>query len=281
MLTVVGHGQDTTAFRAYKSFFGKESTEWYGIIGDYDFTNSNVLRSRNDTIVDGQRYKVFDFYTIVTYNGYDEFLDPYLNLLMREDSTSGKLWCRYPEDSEEFLIADMSLNVGDTFITKKIGHSGYYYSNYYVQDVITSDSDVILELTNTINGETIHFIEGVGCDNLLDYTGFTVFSSILCCYHDGVIVYRTQYYNECYLPWENIDKIANNSISLYPNPCSDWLYIEGLDTAEVLFFDIKGKLTWKHQGGGRIDISSLPRGMYIAHISSNNSITSSRLIIKL
>ena len=41
MLMVVGHGQDTTAFRAYKSFFGKESTEWYGIIGDYDFTNSN------------------------------------------------------------------------------------------------------------------------------------------------------------------------------------------------------------------------------------------------
>jgi hypothetical protein len=280
-LAVLGHGQDTTAAQGFKSFFGQESTEWYGIIGDYDFTNSYVLRSRNDTIIDGLRYKIFDFYTIVTYNGYDEFLDPYLNLFMREDSTVGKLWCRYPEESEEFLIADMSLNVGDTFKIKNIEYSGYSYSYYYVQDVITSGSDLILELKNAINGETIHFIEGIGCDNLFHYTRTSAYSSILCCYHDETMVYHKQGYNECYITWENLDEIANNRISLYPNPCSEWLYCQGEEIAEVFFEDIKGKLAWKHLGAGKIDISSLPRGMYIARISINNSITTSRLIIKL
>lgn len=53
---------------------------------------------------------------------------------------------------------------------------------------------------------------------------------------------------------------AETTLSVYPNPASDYLYVEAKE--EVKIFDLCGKLVLQSQGASKIDISSLSDGMY-------------------
>ena len=67
----------------------------------------------------------------------------------------------------------------------------------------------------------------------------------------------------------SVSEINNNSISIYPNPASNILFIDGLkhnSTASI--FDINGKILINKQIiNNQIDISSLPNGFYIIKIT--------------
>jgi hypothetical protein len=49
-----------------------------------------------------------------------------------------------------------------------------------------------------------------------------------------------------------------SSLNLYPNPATDFIFVETQNAVHI--FDLCGKLVL--QGCGRIDVSSLPEGMY-------------------
>lgn len=58
-----------------------------------------------------------------------------------------------------------------------------------------------------------------------------------------------------------------SSLSLYPNPANDFVFVETQNAVRI--FDLCGKLVL--QGSGRIDVSSLPEGMYL--VKSENGFT--------
>ena len=59
--------------------------------------------------------------------------------------------------------------------------------------------------------------------------------------------------------------LAPAEIELYPNPCSDWLYVSDSQLCSVDILDVTGTVKIK-TGTARINVSSLPKGIYIARI---------------
>jgi hypothetical protein len=77
-------------------------------------------------------------------------------------------------------------------------------------------------------------------------------------------------------------KEANHqpSLALYPNPASNELYIRGLgnETVQISIFDLQGKLLMMQESAGKIDISQLASGTYIAGIKQRGTTTFKRWV---
>jgi len=166
---------------AYKSFFGNEITEWYGQTMDYDWNENHMLRTTADTTFDGKTYKKIIFYDVSLTNGnYYERSNHKYDFYLREDTTTGQLWCRYPDEDEDFLIADMSLSIGDSIMLRN--YDNYYDERkYYVIDKAVIDNRAIVLLYDSFyisypfvdpTFSSVCFIEGVGCSNLISYSRY-------------------------------------------------------------------------------------------------------------
>ncbi|WP_353718763.1 T9SS type A sorting domain-containing protein [Dyadobacter sp. 676] len=71
-------------------------------------------------------------------------------------------------------------------------------------------------------------------------------------------------------------------LSVYPNPVTDKLHVkESRTVKEVTMFNTKGLKVYhsKGLGGGAIDVTSLPTGIYAVHITRNGGITSVQKIL--
>jgi hypothetical protein len=77
----------------------------------------------------------------------------------------------------------------------------------------------------------------------------------------------------------SVDEISSSNISIYPNPVADHLYLNipsDTDLEIIHITDINGRLihTQKndaHNGNLKIDVSSLPTGVYVVQIEGKNS----------
>jgi PKD repeat protein len=73
---------------------------------------------------------------------------------------------------------------------------------------------------------------------------------------------------------DNIDGLNSESITIYPNPAENRVYISGINKPfEVSVFDISGKLRLVQQKTGTepVEVSSLKNGIYIIEIKTGNS----------
>lgn len=98
----LSHGQGQSGFQ---SFFGMESTRWNGvteITEFYDVPLTNyVLRIAGDTVVDGKAFnkiECFAIYLLRDSKGKDSSHD----FCLREDASTGKLWCRFLDEDNDF-----------------------------------------------------------------------------------------------------------------------------------------------------------------------------------
>jgi hypothetical protein len=284
---VSGHGQDTTGFQ---SFFGHETTVWHGVTEYYDVALENhLLRETQDTVVDGLVYKKIEYSKVFWYNGYSEVRDSEKDFYLREDTVAGKLWCRFPNEEEEFLVVDLSLSIGDTIMLRN--YTNPYLNlelKYVVQDTATTDNRRTLVLECREMNERISFIEGVGCTNLFDYTRYPVMiaSYLVCCFKDGSLVYHDSRINareeqDCVIHDVGIEENeASLTITVFPNPCTDWIAIEGDSPLSIRLYNIEGHCVKnKTEGNGVLDMSDLPRGCYSLQIFANNQVVQ-RIIIK-
>ena len=57
-----------------------------------------------------------------------------------------------------------------------------------------------------------------------------------------------------------VSEQAEATLAVYPNPTSDYLYVDTKE--EVKIFDLCGKLVLQSQGTSKINVSSLSDGMY-------------------
>ena len=80
-------------------------------------------------------------------------------------------------------------------------------------------------------------------------------------------------------PTAGVDDQNQLDISIYPNPSSDIVYIDGNYTQlKVIVYDILGKQLMNKSITKSIDISHLDNGVYILQLSDGAKLTTQRII---
>lgn len=248
MAVVAYFAADSTGMREYQSYFGQETTVWNAVGAYYDCPWENyVIRIAGDTVVDQQHYKKAEYSNVYWRGGYDEQRVPEYDLLLREERTTGRLWGRYADEDEDYLIADMSLNIGDTFYMR----NGYGTIAHIVQDTATVDSRRIIFLSvlsyYTYNGELLRFVEGIGCTYNMGYlrNGFSLGGPLVCCHKDGELVYHNPLpgfpEDDCIIRAVGIDEVPADAVRVYSRGGD--IVVEGADGEPVQVFDIVGRPT--------------------------------------
>jgi hypothetical protein len=201
---------------------------------------------------------------------------------------TGRLWCHLRNGDSAFLIADMSLSIGDSIVLRDyIRNFGNYESVVYVvRDTMTQDSlyTIVLESGN----RTITFIEGVGCSNFFDFQSRVeddiIGSELICCHKDSNLVYHVEYWTEgdCIDHRAGIEQPkGSQSISVWPNPCNEWFEIGSDNEVSAKLYDIKGNVVVDNiEANKRIDVSSIPKGAYLLRIINNNIPTIKTIIVQ-
>lgn len=281
--TAVGFAQHQNGFQ---SFFGLESTEWNGVTEYYDVPWENqLLRITNDTLISDMYFKKVEYSAVYWHNGYSEGRDSSLDLFLREDTATGKLWCRFRDGNADFIIADMSLSIGDTIWLPN--YVDYRDSVMYtVQDTLTQDGYYTITLNDEFTERSIMFIEGVGCSNLFDYLRLPIIGSqMVCCHKDGGLIYHYSMNGwpeeDCVVRPVGVNEcVENQKVHIWPNPCNDWIYInsdEHIESAKI--YDMMGHLILDNIScKDKVCIKNLPQGIYLLFIESNHSKSNIKII---
>ncbi len=272
----------TTSGQSYKSIFGHAQTSWnvaYFVPSDWTFTDSLVVC--NDTIINSYHYKSVKGSPFSTHD-----LDGYI----REDTITGRVWYLDKSiDHKEYLIMDLSLNVGDTFIINNTPFPGDSIS--IVDSIKYIDGNKVLYLTvNSIvivsPDYVLTFIEGIGPnagivyqhEQSLDYETGTI---LLCSYKDFVQVYAHSnplFSGQCNVQSGGIEEnmTENLRLKIFPNPSSDKIQIEleGTMLYSLEIFDYTGKIisskTNIYSTSFDIDMTEYPSGIYLLKVKGDD-----------
>ncbi len=296
--TVVAQNDTVTG---YKSIFGHESTVW-NVMMEYldDGSGYNyIMRSSIDTSVNDNIYKKIEVYF---YNNIvdTEYLRQYI--LLREDTTTGKVWFRCIGDDRleyeigikdtDFLIMDMSMEIGDSILLFLVGRR-YSYSIlldwFFVSAIDTINNFKTIHLHDKDNDE-VEFIEGIGGSNLFDaIEPWHYYSALVCCHKDGELVYHKAppYHSDenCIIPHVGIENSAiESSVFVYPNPATnEAMVLSSFGINEVEVFDMAGSCVLRQEASGlsaKLDVKALPRGTYIVRIHTPMGVTARKLAVQ-
>ncbi len=252
----------------YQSFFGKTSTSWNSVGSGLNRVNewTDSVAYEKDTLLAGVSYKKVSLWRAYPNAAYQS------DLLFREDTTTGRLWHRYP-DSTNTLIADLSLGVGGQFFhpvatTVALTVDSVYYVN--------SRKHVRFQNSSLLDVPLI-FIEGVGPSH-----GVLFVSPLLCQYKDGnpnYVLNVPHYPGICNVhELTSIDSHLEIGIRISPNPTTGLIKIEspavGKDLV-VYVYDAIGRhlLTKKYSGGGcEVNLGQLSPGLYMIAIKNSNKL---------
>jgi len=285
----------------YESFFGRESWE-YNIVyletcKEYDpnllgfccMTETFFFSKSNKDTIAGKEY----------YKNYGVFL--------REDTINGVLYARYSQDeqSPEYVLCDLSLAVGDTFIYH------YYPESYSAIPMIVDSISYVSQkkmLHLSIVGEepyslfytpfygleeyniSLRFMEGVGPIYGVRQAAFfdEDLGLLLCMHKDDSLVYMTHEDLGCYqIGIDGIPHYSQAYLQVYPNPSNNQITVEFISEEDVsgivVIQDEAGRVCQQFAINGRknnYDISYLPRGVYVLVFIDEKGQKISRIIVK-
>lgn len=264
----------------YISIFGVESTKWYQAREIIDFVEPVIIETGNDTLIN-----MLPYTKILVSSGVI-----YISYYLREDTVEGKVWIYDNDDSTEYLIMDLSLNVGDTFRMSTVYN--YQDSLAVVNSITFENGRKIVELGYELiiypNVNQLKFIEGVGPTAGLLYQLSSIDDNIvnnnllLCTYKDGSQDYYLDepYNNNCYYVggaglFGNSNKVLSK---IYPNPANNEINVEFEEnyTGNIKVFNILGQLMnrFEMENANKIvlGINDLTTGMYFISLSNSTSI---------
>lgn len=76
-----------------------------------------------------------------------------------------------------------------------------------------------------------------------------------------------------------IDDVVENNISVYPNPTSGLLHVDGEGIVSVEILDVNGR-TVMNTNGGTIDLSTLDNGVYMVRTTTDNGVSLKKIVKK-
>jgi len=260
----------------YNSIFGIENTNWKMPFCNLDIADVKEQMSEVETVINGLNYKKVG---TVTPNGVFYDLNGfYTNGFTREDVSSGKAWFMSTMetilgmDTLEFLVMDLSLNIGDTFMIHKPWN-----------DVITSIIDSVYFISGVKHVQTdyhfwgssqpLTFIEGIGTNYGLSYMhdSFNMCRCLISINKDFDEVYSN---NNCFPPMVGNEHLMEDfKTSIFPNPVSTYLTVESnlKSVQDYAIYSILGEKVMSGRiSSNRIDISGLPSSSYILRIGDQS-----------
>jgi hypothetical protein len=269
----------------YESFFGQESWEYATAFhpitkstADYDphllycLTNIYHFSSSDTVTIDGKVY-------------YNSSVDGYWYrpVKLREDTLYGRLYSLI--DGREFLMCDMSLNVGDTFRLPVSRDYDYDETMRMLVDSVTfvnskkvihlsavSESDAywwfsFLSLEEAYN-ISLRFMEGVGPMYGL-FPPYCDGDVLLCLTKDDSLYYMTHPDIGCWQDYVSVSDYPEQSITIFPNPAKDQISVLFETDEEVegsiVIRDMTGRVCRTFTVSGKntsLNVSFLSQGMY-------------------
>ena len=258
----------------YNSIFGIENTTWKTPFCNLDQAHVKEQVSEMESMINGESYKMVG--TIYSGGVSYDLAGIDANGFAREDVTTGKAWFMSTIetmsglDTVEYLIMDLSLNVGDTFLI---------YQPW--NEVITSIIDSVYYISGVKHVQTnyhfwgsdepLTFIEGVGTNYSLGYMhdSFNMCRCLISINKDLDEVYSN---SDCFPPMVgNETLIEEVSISIFPNPASTYLTVESnlKSVQDYAIYSILGeKIMSGRISSQRIDISDLLSSSYILKVGN-------------
>ena len=263
---------------AYKPTL-KNHDPYYLMADSWSFTGN----ASDTAIYNNTKYRIFDH-----------------QLLVREDTESGKIFRYYPEFDAEVMTCDMSLLEGDTFLLPSVeGYPNshlYYYrelqQQYLIVDTVTYVNGrkviwfpPIQESAFFSTGERNYplcFIEGIGPS----YGPFGKIETIshedcldllLCVHHGDSLQYMTDSVLGCEQFVSMVPEYPESVVHLYPNPASQLLNVEfdGMDNPQgiITVMDMSGVVVLAQECKStvtQLDISRLKSGIYVVVFRNEN-----------
>jgi len=307
----------TPAFgQGYQSFFGEKTTKYHiflhwpscnghksdsvihGILGGGNTWNLLISKENTAMISDTVYY-----------------WDNWRGMYIREDTSTGQIFRYIKENKKEYLICDMSLNIGDTFTLPD--WSSEEYKEWYYE----AGENIIVDSISYINGKKViyfssiensmyfdtwlyppwhpwhiyeklyhlAFIEGIGPVygpfGYIDL-GWGNLGILLCVEKDDTLTYMTSSYLGCFqVAGGSITDIEINPIRVYPNPATDNIHIE-IDNEALLYGTLRiidpiGQIVLTRtltSNKETISVKHLSAGIYIIHYNFNNQIFHSKIV---
>ena len=220
IILLFAFGQLTSFAQNYESVFGKDTTQW-NFVTDYggaDFIATVQFKAFGDTVINEKDYCLLSEDYI---NGVQTFG------FLREDTIQGKLWLKKLNDTSEYLIMDLNLNVNDTFLLRNSQWDDR--DEKFVVKEISDTNGRLVKLQGTESFNDISFIEGIGVDysfHIIEQS--RIYYEFLCSYKDNILTFDNPDFGDCYIPFTGTDisDITTEQIRIYPIPTTDKLTIK-------------------------------------------------------
>lgn len=280
----------------YESFFSGESWE-YSI--DYLMTCYTKDYDPNAFHMCSSTYSFLfhhDDTLTIGGNAYYYLHDPdpfgFGRIYLREDIANGRLYARYDTagDAKEYLLCDLSLSVGDTFLlpegiwsvsgdkTMVVDSVSYLSGKKVVHLTLVNGSDFFFRTSDASLMEeynvSLRFMEGIGpmfgiCPtsavSMEDNLGL-----LLCMHKDDTLCYMTHEILGCYQSGTDVSEYPQSFLHVFPIPADENVMLTFLTEEEVngqvVIRDVLGRvhihllLTCNN---AVLNLSSLPQGIYL------------------
>jgi hypothetical protein len=262
--------------QSYQSIFGSDTTQW-NYLTDYkraDWISTDKYISYGDTVID--EFSFQELHETLA------FMNPSQLGFIREDTVVGKVWLRSLDDTIDYLVMDLSLELNDTFILKS-KHTEAWDVICTVKEIQQLDSRKTLVLEGFGLNDNLTFIEGIGTNYTFQVFDFLGFSQLLCVFKDSELVYKNPEFDSCFVDIglstpekKSRDlKVTYNSrlntISIYSNNMlTPAAYLRLIDLYGRTIFSTE--VLYSHTD---IELPSINPGIYIISING----LSQRLII--
>ncbi|MDB4648478.1 T9SS type A sorting domain-containing protein [Crocinitomicaceae bacterium] len=264
-----------TFCQEYQSIFGIESTKW-----QYPFCNldqAEILEkvSNETVILDNVFYHRIGTpnsgtinYSLVPFSG---------NAIVREDTQNGRVWYTgvietiQGYDTVEFLIMDLSLQEGESFVV----HEMFGDQDISIVDSIYYSSGLKHVRTNYQHWSSdfpLTFIEGVGTNYGLAYMHdhYNLCSCLISLNKDAEITY---FNNACNPPTVTVFEEVRKPLRMFPNPASKKITISNLaGNGEFVITNILGESIKKgshNKNDLTIDVTDLKNNIYFIEIDGS------------
>lgn len=205
---------------------------------------------------------------------------------MREEN--GRLWITYNEHlSEEILVVDMNLDVGDEFLITP-------HQVARVEEVIYVNGRKVIVfdfVSSSWGGEPLKFVEGVGRNYMVFEWGGDVARNYQSCKYDGdELVYSTTnpLYDGCRLINTSMGEqlYKSKTVEIYPNPAHHEVYISFPNSqifpCEISILNLYGKVEKTNSvtsGTITIPIGDLCSGIYVIKLVHGNQVLTEKIVI--
>jgi hypothetical protein len=288
----------------YRSYFGSEYTKWSIFSEVIDAASSIEYALRPDATImidDVTYYKLAIIYMwpdTWSKNVNDSYFDEYFlasNHYLREDQTTGRLYLRTSSDTEEVIVSDMSLKVGDSI--RLWDYDGWpmpFVRVVYDDDIPYAVVDSVYYADGLKHIHTsamfdapgpdvnLEFIEGIG-SNLTPILNYDFYSTegmycVILCYENETYWQHYPFLgliDTCFMEVVGINDIKQAEIKVYPSPAEKYIYVDSdsWNKSEIIITNILGQVVKDISFEGTrtsIDVADLKSGIYF--VKSGDSV---------